>query len=345
MISKNFIRTCLRASQASTPLSSAPCRLPLAANLRSYLKLSQSNVTSIRAFNSSSFCFEELPAASQPPSESNNTSQQPQTLSAIDSSEQFAVYLSNLSFSVTEEVLTEFLKQHTPVNKVDVVRNSDGLARGFGFAKYSTLAEAEAAAVTINGLEFLGRQIVAAISQRRAVVSDASNQLFMSGFPTQGEADEGALRAALQEHIGLQPRTIRFHKFPGGFLKGTGHLEFEDVPTLQKALEKLQELGPDRPVVVNGHPLTLVKARPLMEPRSRGRGGFPSSRGRGGFGGPAYGGGYGAYPGPPGGQGGYQGQGYEDPYHSSYPPPPSGYGGYGTGNQGGGGSRGGNPSY
>lgn len=355
MLAKQFIRASLRAVKASSSPSTAlqVTRLSVPSVLRS-ARSTQHAATPIRWISSSPSRFEE-PAQATSPSSDNQ---------AYSTADLPAVYLSNLSFSVTEESLTEFLREHTPVKKVDVVRNNEGVNRGFGFAKYATQAEAEAAVGVINGLNFLGRSIVAALSQRRPVISDASNQLFMSGFPTQGEADEGALRSELQERLGVQPQSIRFHKFPGGFLKGTGHLEFDSVETLERVLVKLQELGPDQPIAVKGHPLTLVKARPLLQPRSRGRGDFGHMRGRGPPGGPGYGapyagayGGYqagpadgypsqmGGYPGPVSG-GGYSNQGYGD---APYPPPPGspgsdGYGGYG-GPQGQGGRGDGNPPY
>ncbi|KAG0141655.1 hypothetical protein CROQUDRAFT_663552 [Cronartium quercuum f. sp. fusiforme G11] len=335
MIPKQLVRSSLRAIKASahsSPPSYLAARLPAFSTLRS-AQSTQFDATPIRWISSSPLRAEEVPASSQPIESTPTSGTQP----AIE--ELFAVYLSNLSFSVSEELLTEFISQYAPVKKVDVVRATDGTARGFAFAKFSTQAEAEAAVSAINGLDFLGRQVVAAISIRRPVISPATNQLFMSGFPTDGEADEGALRLALQEALNMQPKVIRFHKFPGGFLKGTGHIEFEDEASVETALVKLQELGPNKPVLVNGYPLTLVKARPLLQSRNRARGGFGG--GRGGYGGP------GPY-GPPGGptgygsQGGYGGPGgyggapqYGGGYNASYPgtPAPGGYGGssYGRG--------------
>ncbi|KNZ59175.1 hypothetical protein VP01_178g4 [Puccinia sorghi] len=351
MLVKQFISTSLRAFKASSrSVARQSTRVSIPSGLNS-LQSVRSVTTQVRSVSSTPLRFQEEASQSEPAAPSQTAPASTTDLSAV--------YLSNLSFSVTEESLTEFLKQYTPVKKVDVVRNTDGAARGFGFAKYTTLAEAEAAVTAINGLDFLGRQIVAAISIRRPMISDASNQLFMSGFPTQGEADEASLRLALQEHLGVQPRAIRLHKFPGGFLKGTGHLEFEDVATLEKILVKLQDLGADNPVVVNGHPLTLVKARPLLQPRNRvgvppAPGGFGAMRGRPGYGAGYAGAGYGGYPAgpaagypaPPGPVGGYPNQGYDNAY---YPPPPNGppgsggYGGYGSQGEGGQGS--GNPQY
>ncbi|KAH9448857.1 hypothetical protein MJO28_015380 [Puccinia striiformis f. sp. tritici] len=341
MLTKQFISTSLRALKASSPavVARSSTRVSVSSGLTSLQSIQQASINnSVRSISSSALRLDEPSTPAAPTAIQNN---HPSATADLP-----AVYLSNLSFAVTEESLTEFLKQLTPVKKVDVVLNTEGSVRGFGFAKYATMAEAEAAVAAINGLEFLGRQIVAAISQRRPMISDASNQLFMSGFPTQGEADEASLRLALHERLGVQPRAIRLHKFPGGFLKGTGHLEFEDCPTLEKVLAKLQEPGNDSPIVVNGFSLTLVKARPLLQPRAprdgdaAGRGGFGGMRGRPGYGaGAGYAGGaYGGYPGQGGGYPpqGHPNQGYDNAY---YPPPPSGppggYGGYGSQGEGG----------
>ncbi|MBW0557003.1 hypothetical protein O181_096718 [Austropuccinia psidii MF-1] len=139
---------------------------------------------------------------------------------------------------------------------------------------------------------------VAAVKDHPIQLLDSSNGRIRASYPIVDHTDMPSIC-----HIKTSRWSKRYHL--------TGDLEFEDVPTLQKALAKIHKLGPDRPVIVNGHPLTLAKPRPLIEPRSCGQGGLPSSRGHGGFGG-----GYRAYPSPPVGQGGYQGQGYEDPYHS-----------------------------
>ncbi|KAH9442725.1 hypothetical protein Pst134EA_031602 [Puccinia striiformis f. sp. tritici] len=324
MLTKQFISTSLRALKASSPavVARSSTRVSVSSGLKSLQSIQQASINnSVRSISSSALRLDEPSTPAAPTAIQNN---HPSATADLP-----AVYLSNLSFAVTEESLTEFLKQLTPVKKVDVVLNTEGSVRGFGFAKYATMAEAEAAVAAINGLEFLGRQIVAAISQRRPMISDASNQLFMSGFPTQGEADEASLRLALHERLGVQPRAIRLHKFPGGFLKGTGHLEFEDCPTLEKVLAKLQEPGNDSPIVVNGFSLTLVKARPLLQPRAprdgdaAGRGGFGGMRGRPGYGaGAGYAGGaYGGYPGQGGGYPaqGHPNQGYDNAY---YPPLP-----------------------
>ncbi|CAH7684831.1 hypothetical protein BY996DRAFT_4588871 [Phakopsora pachyrhizi] len=347
MISKQLARTTFQALKSTTSSSGAASgatRVAISSLIRA-TKPNRCELTPIRLISSCPIRFEE--------SASSNISGQPTNISATTGEEfPHAVYLSNLSFAVTEELLTEFLKQHVPVKKVDIVRNPEGAARGFGFAKFTTLPEAEEAVKVINGLDFLGRQVVAAISQKRPVLSDASNQLFMSGFPVQGEADEAVLRKELNEKLGFQPRVIRFHRFPGGFLKGTGHIEFEDAKTLEQILVKLQELGPTQPISVNGHILSLVKARPLLQPRNRaGRGGFAGMRGRGGYGGqPGYGAQYGGQYGDNSNgygatQGGdYQGQGYNNSaYDSPYPPFSQGSGGYDS--RGSGGNSGGNSAY
>ncbi|KAI9617852.1 hypothetical protein H4Q26_012716 [Puccinia striiformis f. sp. tritici PST-130] len=303
MLTKQFISTSLRALKASSPavVARSSTRVSVSSGLTSLQSIQQASINnSVRSISSSALRLDE---PSTPPLQ----------------------LLSKIIILPLPLIFPPF------TSKVDVVLNTEGSVRGFGFAKYATMAEAEAAVAAINGLEFLGRQIVAAISQRRPMISDASNQLFMSGFPTQGEADEASLRLALHERLGVQPRAIRLHKFPGGFLKGTGHLEFEDCPTLEKVLAKLQEPGNDSPIVVNGFSLTLVKARPLLQPRAprdgdaAGRGGFGGMRGRPGYGaGAGYAGGaYGGYPGQGGGYPpqGHPNQGYDNAY---YPPPPSG---------------------
>lgn len=127
MIGKQIIRSSLRALKASTPASASPylaARLPVLSALRP-AQSTQFDATPLRWISSSCLRADEAPQSSEaPPTETANSSAAPQTEELV------AVYLSNLSFSVTEELLTEFISQYAPVKKVDVVRSNDGAARG-----------------------------------------------------------------------------------------------------------------------------------------------------------------------------------------------------------------------
>jgi RNA recognition motif-containing protein len=64
------------------------------------------------------------------------------------------LYVGNLSYSVTNEQLTELFSDYGEVQQVNIIEG-----RGFGFVEMSSQAEAEKAKDALNDTEFKGRTL------------------------------------------------------------------------------------------------------------------------------------------------------------------------------------------
>lgn len=64
------------------------------------------------------------------------------------------LYVGNLSYSVTNELLTELFSDYGEVQQVNIIEG-----RGFGFVEMSSQAEAEKAKDALNDTEFKGRTL------------------------------------------------------------------------------------------------------------------------------------------------------------------------------------------
>lgn len=73
---------------------------------------------------------------------------------------QMNIYVSNLSFDITDAELAQLFEAHGRVDKASVIKDRDtGRSRGFGFVEMSEKAEAEAAIQAMNGKEIKGRAL------------------------------------------------------------------------------------------------------------------------------------------------------------------------------------------
>ena len=64
------------------------------------------------------------------------------------------LYVGNLSYSVTDEQLTELFSGHGTVKEANVIGN-----KGFGFVEMTDAEEAEKAKEALDGTEFEGRTL------------------------------------------------------------------------------------------------------------------------------------------------------------------------------------------
>jgi RNA recognition motif-containing protein len=70
------------------------------------------------------------------------------------------IYLGNVSYSATEEQLTELFSQYGTVTSVKMVMDKfTGQPRGFAFVVMGSDAEAEAAIAALDGKELAGRNL------------------------------------------------------------------------------------------------------------------------------------------------------------------------------------------
>ncbi len=71
------------------------------------------------------------------------------------------VYVGNLSFSTTENVLKDLFSQAGAVESVSIIMDKfSGRSKGFGFVEFSSEEEAKKAIEMFNGKELEGRNIV-----------------------------------------------------------------------------------------------------------------------------------------------------------------------------------------
>lgn len=79
------------------------------------------------------------------------------------------LYVGNLSFSTTNEILTETFSQCGTVETVKIITDRDtGRSKGFGFIEMSSDEEATAAINKFNGIEFDGRAMT--VSEAKPMV-------------------------------------------------------------------------------------------------------------------------------------------------------------------------------
>ncbi len=70
------------------------------------------------------------------------------------------LYVGNLSFSATEDMLRSLFEKYGVVEQVNIVTDRDtGHARGFAFVEMSNDAEAVKAISGLNGFDFEGRTL------------------------------------------------------------------------------------------------------------------------------------------------------------------------------------------
>jgi hypothetical protein len=70
------------------------------------------------------------------------------------------IFVGNLPFSATDQVLTDTFAQYGTVESAKVITDrATGRSKGFGFVEMSTDAEAVTAIEKLNGAEYEGRSI------------------------------------------------------------------------------------------------------------------------------------------------------------------------------------------
>lgn len=71
-----------------------------------------------------------------------------------------AIYVGNLFYEVTQDDLREIFAEYGTVKRVYLpVDRESGRMRGFGFVEMSTDAEEAAAIETLDGAQWMGRQL------------------------------------------------------------------------------------------------------------------------------------------------------------------------------------------
>ena len=70
------------------------------------------------------------------------------------------LFVGNLDFHATEDVLRELFAKHGPVNQVNIVKDGySGQPRGFGFVEMVNAADADKAIAALDGTQLGGRTL------------------------------------------------------------------------------------------------------------------------------------------------------------------------------------------
>ncbi len=71
-----------------------------------------------------------------------------------------SIYVGNLSYEVSQEDLSEVFSEYGTVKRVHLPTDREtGRKRGFGFVEMETEAEEDKAIETLDGAEWMGREI------------------------------------------------------------------------------------------------------------------------------------------------------------------------------------------
>ena len=78
------------------------------------------------------------------------------------------LYVSNLSYSTTEDELEELFSEAGEIVSVTILTDRDtGRSRGFGFIEFETEAQAQEARTRFNGVELGGRNLRVDVARER----------------------------------------------------------------------------------------------------------------------------------------------------------------------------------
>jgi RNA recognition motif-containing protein len=94
------------------------------------------------------------------------------------------VYIGNLEFGVTEEVLKKHIEEKgiTPKEIKIITDKFSGKSKGFGFAEFETPEQAQAAIETLNGQELNGRAMRVSKARKANPHSQQRNRFRTQGY-------------------------------------------------------------------------------------------------------------------------------------------------------------------
>jgi len=103
------------------------------------------------------------------------------------------LYIGNLPFSATEQVLTDTFTQCGKVESVKIITDRDsGRSKGFGFVEMSSEAEAQDAIKKFNGADYEGRPMT--VNEAKPMVPRESRGGFGGGRSNAGFGGGGRNR-------------------------------------------------------------------------------------------------------------------------------------------------------
>lgn len=172
------------------------------------------------------------------------------------------LYIGNISYHVTSEDVAEYLSQYGTVVDANVICDSGGQSKGFGFAEMSNPEEANIAVENLDGITWEGRKIKVSIAidkksqipvkEYKSEYSPGTTNLYVGNIPFHMSEDEltsifsvvGPVRSA------KIVRDIDTRKS-----KGYGFVEMEKPEHAEQALKLINGK------VVGGRPVNVNSAR------------------------------------------------------------------------------------
>ncbi|KAI8128238.1 Squamous cell carcinoma antigen recognized by T-cells 3 [Lucilia cuprina] len=172
------------------------------------------------------------------------------------------IFLSNLDYNLTEDVIIENLPELKIVN-LELIRSASGKSRGFGYAELETAAEVEKALTldrkSINGRPLFVSSVLRDKEQRQKFKYNADKELhklFIKSLP------QDCNQAELEEIFGVygKLKDVRLVYHKSGKFKQIAYVEYEQESSAGKAV-----LGTDN-MNLRGHNISVAISAPPPKP-------------------------------------------------------------------------------
>ena len=161
----------------------------------------------------------------------------PESGSSSQKDDKKTVFLSNLDFAVTEEVIRESMEKSGTVSEVRLVKNAEGKSKGFAFVEFSKVEEA-ASALQRDHEKLNGRPMYVSVcdSAKRWQFQYGrgleKNKLFVKNLPKSMKQSDVEKVFAVHGNV----KAVRLIEFRNGKSKGIAFVEFASEAEAAKAI-------------------------------------------------------------------------------------------------------------
>lgn len=173
------------------------------------------------------------------------------TPTTTTSSKNCRVYVGNLSWDVTSELLKEHVQESgvTVVIRANVMTGADGRSKGCGIVEFETPEAAQKAILTLNDTQFLGRQIFVREDREASGPNTSNTTTITSDDPAQsrrcyvGNLSWDVAWQDLKDHMREAGEVIHAEVItePNGRSKGCGIVEYATADDARKAIATLSD--------------------------------------------------------------------------------------------------------
>ncbi|KAL4902619.1 hypothetical protein BDW74DRAFT_158173 [Aspergillus multicolor] len=163
------------------------------------------------------------------------------------------VFIGNLFYDVTAEDLRKQMAKYGVVEMVNIIYDSRGISKGYGYVQFSNNAAAKRAIDAMHLRIFEGRRVTVYYAQTNIKNiqqnNKPSNTLYIGNLPF--EMTDRDLNDLVKDLVGLVDVRVTVDR-ETGTLRGYIHAEFLDIQAAMVAQEKLAQRKPyGRRLVVN----------------------------------------------------------------------------------------------